>query len=275
MCSAGMLPASVVVRKCRWNARPRAGETPALRSDMLVGVMDGFDERTNPLWVLFSATGLDTGGHVDAEGLKNSDGFGDIECGQASGDDDGKLDTDDLHHGARSFPVEGGTSSAEHSIGLRVKQESEYFFAGVLGNKDPAFLQRVARDRRNDFRDSDVLQRLARVLQQTLKRLPAMQLDGSQASLRNHVAYVVSIGIDEYADLFDVLRQVLDNIAHRSGFHLARTLVVKDEAEGVGPCVNRRASAFDIRESSVLVPSPLGSRQSSVVGKGKTSGSIE
>src|SRR5207245_9194984 len=112
---------------------------------MLVGVMDGFDERTNPLWGVLPAPGLDTGGQVDAEGLKNSDGFGDIEFSQASGDDDGKLDTDDLHHGARSFPVEGGTSSAEHSIGLRVTQESEYFFAGVLGNKDSAYLHTVAR----------------------------------------------------------------------------------------------------------------------------------
>jgi hypothetical protein len=42
---------------------------------MLVGVMDGFDERTNPRRVFFTATGLDTGRHVDAEGLKNSDGF--------------------------------------------------------------------------------------------------------------------------------------------------------------------------------------------------------
>src|ERR1700745_1932417 len=162
------------MRKCRWNARPRAGETPALRSDTLVGVMDGFDEGTNPLWVFFTATGLDAGGHVDAEGLKNSDGFGDIERGQASGDDDGKLETDDLHHGARSFPIEGGTSSAEHSIGLRVEQESEYFFAPGPRDENATFLQRVPRDRRNDSRDPDVLQRLARVLQKTLKRLSAM-----------------------------------------------------------------------------------------------------
>src|SRR5438270_28089 len=152
MCSAGMLPASVVVRKCRWNARPRAGETPALR---------------------------------------------------------------------------------------------------------------------DDFRDSDVLQGWARVLQKTLKRLPAMQLDGSQASLRNEVADVISIGIDEYADFFDVLGQVLDNIAHRSRFHLARTLVVKDEAEGVGPCVNCRERVFEIRDSADFDPSHKGRRQSSVVGKGK------
>jgi hypothetical protein len=81
-----------------------------------------------------------------------------------------------------------------------------------------------------------------------------MQLDRGQASLRNDVADLVAMGIDEYANFLDVLGQVVENIAHCSRFHLARTLVVEDEAEGVGASIHGRARVFEIRDSADLDP---------------------
>src|SRR3974390_2483100 len=92
----------------------------------------GGDESAKHGGVFLAGGELDAGDDIDAAGIEEADGVGDVGWGEASGDDDRGVLLDALNEWEHGLPVEGlaGTSTGGGGTGV----EEDAVVEGALGD---------------------------------------------------------------------------------------------------------------------------------------------